>query len=431
MFLKTITWRDALPKIRKVFPEFADAIELLNPPEHYKLYAVKYPYGQNIVDRGTLYLPNAKKQYVPVQHPSIDQEIQDNLAYSLGMPMGIITKNKVELCLDSGTTRAPLSLMHPGRITSLWTVLQPNNSPDRGQLWTLTSGACSTFMLPNIGNMMFHKNIDAKFKKNIPLPKSLHDHYETFVEVTHNTKWYSEIILFSGEWLENNTESEWKLFRYFLYETIWETSTHLRNLGMYNFIFSYLQSQVDRKIDPYIVDTFKHLIAIAAGHRVGFAPAINEDAIPLTELTDIYTSLYNIKQMPIVMTPTFLDKTRNSAVCYSMMYPSLIDFSPKNKRQSTVAHSLEELQFTINHLFQELDKDEFNLSKAPASIYSLTRNTNLEIFHNSPSSSWPIITEAPLMQSKEFRRAFKLYNGLEFPTHSPFFAGCIIVSNRK
>ncbi|NEU34928.1 hypothetical protein GN156_30175, partial [bacterium LRH843] len=89
-------------------------------------------------------------------------------------------------------------------------------------------------------------------------------------------------------------------------------------------IFSVIQNSRNLKPNPYLLDTAKHLFAIALGEVPGYAPQLDDEQLPLRVLQQAYVESYGMKKyVPTILAPVNFSLETKSfpAVYYSLSYP--------------------------------------------------------------------------------------------------------------
>ena len=84
----------------------------------------------------------------------------------------------------------------------------------------------------------------------------------------------------------------WANLNKYLYETAWQQFIYEVNRDTYDMIFSIIQQDRNLKPNPYLTDTAKHLFSKAIGSAPGYAPATNDDSLPISLLQKAYTEIY-------------------------------------------------------------------------------------------------------------------------------------------
>ncbi|WP_267257250.1 hypothetical protein [Coxiella endosymbiont of Ornithodoros maritimus] len=110
----------------------------------------------------------------------------------------------------------------------------------------MTAGARSIFMLANIGDATFHKNLKRDFNVNSLAPKNLVDQWETFKAIAeHEKSKWSLVLIMSGVWIEKmRKDPRWQEFYSILQEfysilleNSWIASSYERNQMFYQYAF--------------------------------------------------------------------------------------------------------------------------------------------------------------------------------------------------
>lgn len=436
------TWKTIRERVARVEPAFAAIVDELNPDRRFPVFLIYLPYGALKGDTQSSYLPDGNQGYYRLSDPHAPADIVKHLGYgSHGSPMGMVLEKQLEYFID---------LRHK-KITIPWLVYSPGHffpfstllGCDSGRIYapngllTVTSGARSTFMLPNIGCNTHHANLKRDF--NIPhqAPKTLYDHWFLFKEIIHSEKlqcdWRSCLIYFSENWVNRlHTDNAWMKLKLYLHETAWRKFEYDRNRIYYDIAFSLIQEKRNLKPNPYLTDTARHLFATALGAVPGYVPACDESALPLSVIQRAFTDSYGLKKyLPTVMQPAhFDDSGRQTAVYYSLQHPATHVFSPKSREVSSTLAEMQELEYIMRVFCEEL-ACEANIC-ADTVIGSIAKSVCFQYFHNK-SDRQGIMTPSAQIPRCDARFAQKPVNmshsGARFAADAPFVRGCIGMSS--
>ncbi|MDO8954570.1 MAG: hypothetical protein Q7V63_06955 [Gammaproteobacteria bacterium] len=430
--VEKLTWKEARKDILKVNPDLAKIIDKLSPGDEYKLIKARYPFGQNILDQGVLHLPSDNGN-ISMNHPEIDPEFHVMLGYNFNtMPMGIVLNKSIELYLTVDSRTIPFSIMKPGKIFALWTVMEMSASAHIGRIWNITAGARSLIMLPKISDAVNFKKIKREFNLSLSAPNDLLDQWNTFSSLANHPTfpqpWEAEVIYFSNKWFDNDKDDDWRLFRYFLMSSAWHATAFLRNQVIFDFTFS-LALEKNLRPNPYISDTTKHLYNIGTGAYPGFVVASDDCAAPISTFQDIFANIYGLKYAPLIVHPGYFSEVDPMKPCYyALQSPSLMDFSPKTKKASSKFEDIGELRSVVNGVTSYILQNKLGLENTP--IYKWAKNTQYDYFHTESDSYGGNILLTKTMPNGDSNILTNMNNfsSLDFPENSPFLRGCIRLS---
>ncbi len=426
-------WQYVRKRVAKVEPAFAKMVDELNPDESFVVYLAYYPYGAIKGDTESTLLPTHQNTYYRISNPDTPQDVLKQLGYSKNSaPFAMLLEKNLELFVELPDEKIsiPWILYSPGSIFPFARILSRKHrrTYDPNGVLTLSSGARSTFMLPNIGCATYHANLQRDFNVQVPTPKSMHEHWNVFREITNsqvlNCDWRSCLLYFGSKWLEKlDSDSAWLPLKLYLHELAWYHCEYQRNRFYYDLSFSIIQKNRNLKPNPYLADTARHLFAIALGAAPGYAPAINDDALPTQAIQQVFTDSYRLdKYDPIILQPTHFNYEQDDMpIYYSLQHPSTHMFSPKSRKISSTLSEMRELHHITNIFSKELAKE--NSLCSDTILSKITSNINFDFFHNKPDRH-QIIQASHLMAQCDTR--FK-YQGQEskFASDSPFVRGCI------
>jgi len=362
--IKKISWSKIRDKVIQVNPEFVSSVDQISPGENFHLYQVSLPYGVEILKNGELYLPTQDGKLERSTSSNISKQLQTDFAYSgRGMPVGVVLNRSVELSISAGERFVPWGMFLPGHIFGLWLNLGPLPSFHPSKIFTITSGARSIFMAPNIGDAAHHKNLRRDYNIRLMPPKRLIDQWAVFKAICEhpavNSEWQTELLLFPNKWIEHiKNDSAWSnLLLYFLKST-WHSSDYRRNQIYYDFALSSAQANRNLRPNPYLVDTLKHLLAMSLGAAPGFSPAQSEQLAPIKTIQKAYLESYVLKNYaPLVFCPaTFNFNHPEHPIYYSLQLPTTLEFSPKPRKLSSTLGDLSELKHITDTFLDELQR---------------------------------------------------------------------------
>lgn len=238
-------------------------------------------------------------------------------------------------------------------------------------------------------------------------------------------------MYFSRHWEYNiKTNPHWSPLKQYLIEKIWQQSHPLSQHKLYNYIFSTFKQQHNLKPNPYIADTAKHLFNIVTGDANAYAPAINDDALPLKCIQQAYTNTYGLTESaPIIMQPTLYNAEKiNLPVYYSLQHPSTFTFSPKSSAGDSILSELRELAH-ITRIYQQAITAPHSLCNDTV-MQSATSGTQFDFYH----TKWDPhgIAQPPQGIFNADNRYIQLHT--QYPDTTPpvdaaFFRGCVRLSS--
>ncbi|MBX3708978.1 MAG: hypothetical protein KIT56_01225 [Gammaproteobacteria bacterium] len=439
-----VSWSDIRKRVANVEPQFAEMVDQLNPDQSFPLFLVYLPYGALKGDTKSSYLPDGKGRYYRLSDPAVPKEIIKHLGYGIGgSPMGMVLEKQLEYFIDfkhKGIT-IPWLIYSPGHFFPFSTILGCDSDPIYAPngLLTVTSGARSTFMLPNIGCNTHHANLKRDFNIQRQAPKSLYDHWFVFKDIiesnTLDCQWRSCLLYFSEKWVKTlHVDKAWMKLKLYLHEAAWQKFAYERNRVYYDIAFSIIQEKRNLKPNPYLTDTARHLFATALGAVPGYVPACDEEALPVKVIQRAFIDSYGLKKyVPTIMQPShFNGGQQHSPVYYSLQHPATRVFSPKSREVSSTLAEMLELEYLMRIFCEELS-DNANVCSDTV-IGEIAKSVIFNYYHNK-SDRHHIMTQSSDISTTDPRFAFVQYSRAStkavFASDAPFVRGCISIKRIK
>jgi hypothetical protein len=437
-----LSWKDVRDKVRSVEPHFAKLVDKINPDASFPLYLAFYPYGELDADTQSTLFPDQQGGFYRLTDANVPNEVMQDLGYSVNnTPLGMVLEKQIEcfVNLKSNKITIPTFIYTPGKIFPLTRILNNKNNRIYAPYGLLcsTAGARSAFMLPNIGCSTNHVLLQRDFKIKTPAPKTLYDHWQIFKEIARskiaNSDWRCCVMYFSEKWIEKiNSDSAWNELKQYLQELAWHQCEYEINRIHYDMIFSIIQQKCNLKPNPYLTDTAKHLFTTALGISPGYAPAVDDSALPVKILQKAFIESYGLKKYtPTVFHPIHYNfETEKYPIYYSLHNPSTLVFSPKSREVSSTLNEIRELEHIMNVFSRELAKDDGMCS--PVSMMNkLAKKIKLNYFH-SKIDSHGIVQLSSEIPANDERFNYLVDRGNSqagFANDGPFVRGCIRISN--
>jgi hypothetical protein len=438
--IQRLFWRDVREAVASVEPGFAKIADQLDPGKDYPLYLANYPYGNLIVERGKCFYPLEDGQLVSIKDVRLPKNMRDDLAYAgTAIPAGIVLNNSIELFLKPKNWVMPWKLYTKGTIFALWGELDSVLSYHPTNIFNITAGMRSVFFIPSIGDIAFHKNLQRDLKIRMSPPKCLLDQWELFVAITRHPElqcdWSSTLLFFSGKWLEKlqSDDPAWAMLHRYLLNYAWNKSGYWRNQQFYDIALSLAQSNRNLKPNPYLVDTEKHLGAIALSAAPGFAPAIDESPGPIALLQKVYLEIYGLKKYaPTIMCPEHfsMNATTRRPIYYSLTHPTTFEFSPKSRKQSSTLRDLRELKHITEIFIEEIKAKKLLIENTAFS--KIPNMVDFDFFHNKPDSYGEIRPTSDMAKEDTWLlHSLSPYKQKDFADAGTFVRGCVRISAKS
>ncbi len=174
-----LTWSEIKEQVSSVHPSLATAINEFDPDDSFKFVKISYRFGQSIMRDCELNVPISKHETSNLNHESVPALVKKQLDYRY-IPIGLILNKKAEVFYESEDRVMPTKIFGAGSMIGLWENFDPEPSKFVKNVWNVSAGARSIFMLPKISNQTFHKNLKDFFHIQSYPPKSQLDHHGIF-----------------------------------------------------------------------------------------------------------------------------------------------------------------------------------------------------------------------------------------------------------
>lgn len=439
-FIVKTHWSEIREQVAKVEPKFSEIVDNLDPDLSFPLFLAYYPYGATDADIESSLFPRSDGSFFRISDSDAPKDIVKHLGYSINStPLGMVLEKEIECYIDLKTEgiTIPWHIYQPGSMFPFARIL--NRISDRvyapNGLLSSTAGARSTFMLPNIGCGANHSNLQRDFNVESPPPKSLYEHWSVFKEIANseaaNTNWRCCVMYFSEKWLSNIHDNPgWNQLKQYLHELAWYRYEWDRNRIYYDITFSMIQKKRNLKPNPYLADTAMHLFATALGAAPGYAPTLDDQALPLDILQKAFVESYGLKKyQPNILQPRhFKFETENHPIYYSLQHPSTHVASPKSRDSSSTLFDIRELDHIMRVYKQELTKK--NALCADTILSQVAEQVTFKYYHNKPDRH-RIVEDSSNIFANDSR--FNYINNsykqekAQYASDAPFVRGCISI----
>lgn len=429
--IQSITWAQARESIQPLNPVLCELIDQVNPGDM-PIYQLSYPFGSTIVHKGLFYAPNDQGNIVPITDSSISNQIQSDLSYSENsLPAGIVLKNSYELYIDTDKKALPIVIPEPGSPFAWWRKFDQKPAFHPNHLFSVQAGARSLFMLANIGDVMFHKNLRRDYNIHRPAPKRIEDQSEIFKEIAQycQSDWRVELIAFSGQWIDHLLhDPSWQPLYLHLLKNTWESSKYERNMIFYDYALSCAQARRNLKPNPYIVDTAHHLLSITLGATPGFKPATDETLGPIRLIQQVYADCYRLKRYaPTMMHPTHFNllDTNSAPVYYSLQHPTTLRFSTPSRKEASTLHDLRELKYISSVFLDELQQQSLGIEDTVVGL--IPKLAHLTFYHTKQDQHGEIELASTLINDDPRLNGYLCDSppSTNFASNGSFLRGCI------
>lgn len=430
--IKKVFWTDIRNIMKTINPVFFELVDKLSPDNKFAMYLVDYGYGDLVGDDDGIFLPTKTGQYVRLDSEYTPPSMLNDLAYGLSnSPLGMFFNKSFEWFLNTSDEQInrtfPIYIDPPGTFFSIGHIINYGYTATHlpnGVLF-VTAGSKSNFMIPKIGCGIMHSRIQKNHNITKSAPRSYHEHADIFQDVVKgnrdNNGWSASVLYFSENWIEKiSKDSAWQEVRDYFYRISNHRSEYAVNSDYYNHVYRVTNKRNNLKSNLLIYETARHLFEILLGAKLGFAPAMDDELLPLSIIQEVYSECYKLEYLPIIAIPAYYNYRDPKPVYYSLQYPSLCSYSPKARNASTTLSDLIAL-IDVVHKYQK----DFTLPIRECKntiLEEVSKITSFNFYH--PATEENSIIKSPEIipyQDERFRGEKR------FPINASFFKGCVSI----
>jgi hypothetical protein len=436
-----LNWNKARDYIINVNPELAAIIDAWDPDDSFGFYKATYRYGDLLSDEGELCLPMHNKGLVLLSDIRVPASIKEDLGYS-SFPISISIQKATEVFIELNQRVIPLALFPMGSLIGLLETLDPIESCCIRNIWTVSIGARSAFMLPKISDTQTHNKLVKEFNLTITKPNTAFEHFEVFKQLARSQKfsdkdWSCDILIMNKKWFERDYKNyHWLMFNDYLNEYMVRYSTYTRNKSTLDIMYQLFVKELadsNRKTFAHLFDTLKHMVSIMVGAAPGFRPVFQEDFIgPFTAIQKVYLDYYGLNYCPTVMAPhhyNFMQDTR--PLYYSISQPTLFESFPRTRKLDSYIDDLYQLKSLFETFITLARKGKFRIEKTL--LENAIKNTHVEYFHTIEEGAYTGIKPVKMMiDSDPTLTSVEVDNKIikmKFPEVSSFVTSCVRLSS--
>lgn len=432
---KVVHWNEIKDQVKAINPEFYELAEEIEVSDNDYLYKLTYSYGCEILKRGVFQFPSKHNTLKKLDEPNLPKEVKEDLDYAFKRtPLAMVLDKSVELFIDTDKKIFPWQILTEGNFFAVFSLLEQSPLFYPAKVFSITSGARNVFMLPNIGNKVLHKNIKNKLQIRQPTPKGLMEHWDIFRSIydhahTKTNEWKSELLLFPKHWIQKlKYNSNYKKLYTHIVNQEWKKTAYLRHKTFYDLALSQAQEVRNLKPNPYLLDTVKHILAVAAGGVAGFQVAANEQMLPLSLIKTVYDDIYKLRsQLPVIFQPGKFSIELNRTTYYSLQLPTTLEFSPKSCKDSSTIHDLCEIKHILNIFIDEINKGQ--LSVEETILGKIAQDVTFRYFHSTKDDCGDVDYSYNIPKYDFIlNKSLKDKPEKQFAATGTFVRGCITIS---
>lgn len=447
--LVQVYWPEVRRYVAKINPIFTELVDKLNfDSKEFPLYIARYPYGASLGGGKGAILPTEEGNLCRLLDIHFSNEIMRNLGYGKNsLPLGLVLDKQMEYCLDLKDQKLtlPMKVYKPGEFFSLNGTLRQQRKYNGYSVHSLSNsffssfaGARSALMLPNITAKANHQRLKYKLKIDHGIPKCLYEHGTLFKAIANSEAlkchWKMELLYFSESWKKSiNENSDWSKIRIYLEDCLYNVSAFEKDHVFYSFLFSLLQQDTGIKSCPFLTDTAHWLFTIASGTVPAYAPATDNEIIPLSTLQYAYSYIYQLEEyLPIIMIPEHFSLNTGLPLYYPLKYPSMPRFPIRSRKSATTLADMRGLDELLN-IFEKIFAQQNNLYYSTI-LGEISRKISFTPFHCDYDKEKIVKStkELPNTDNRFNITAYKLAqkDNPTFPGDASFLKGCIKIQKK-
>lgn len=426
--IQKVSWEEIKHKVKTINPSIYQVIEQITPDDGIPFFLAKYEFGEHFGVKNHAYLPTASGKLEKIDSKHTDNELFEHLGYGKNsLPLGMILDKYCEWHYFGENERIfPDCVQGPGAIFNMQVVFDEDKTIDNNVL-SVSSGALSSFLLPNIGCQRKHVRIQKHFNVSVSAPKSPYEHYQIFKEILHdkNTQpnWYSQILYFSEQFIkEVQSNDKWLKLKLYFSESLRKKITQHTYDASCNDLFLSAKKVNRFRPTPFIMDTAKYIFNICMGSGIGVKPATDDQYFPVQAIQKIYNQCYGLEYTPTLMVPSSLSK-KNDSVYYPLQCPfAKINTFKTNQSNSTLTEleTLKNVLLAYQEEFTEENGDAFG-----SSLYHVSMETEFSFYHYKSTGKQTIKNPLELLEADK-RFTFSHCNDpTSFSSDAKLFRGCV------
>jgi hypothetical protein len=385
-------------------------MESINPADHQALYIGTYLFGEEILGESGL-------------HSAFEE-----LAYAK-VPLMLMLNKTAEMFVDFDDRVFPIHLFEPGKLVGGWDILDQDNPTYHHNMWRLAAGARTVFLVPKVTEYVCHSKMLRLLNiEEESYAHNLFDQGKIFRDIAHapilQCDWRAHVLFFGKGWFDEKNE-KLKPFRYSMLKQGWANTLHVRNHMTFEMMWQLIaQVQAHMRMKPniYVIETVKHILNIATGASLGFAPIKEKDehSLPLASLQSAYLEYYGLKHyIPTFLAPAYL--RGGGTVYYSFLVPTLLSLSPSFNFRNTLEDE-RNIKNLLERFTQELIENHHGC------FDYLMNRMSFDFFHFEADPLYQIHASRDLAEMNPLFSYYPQDKTRIFCENGPFIRSCIQIT---
>ena len=424
-----VSWHEVKHLVRAVNPSLYQVIERVCPNPNIPFYLAHFSFGAHFGIKNHAYLPTAEGKIEKIDSKYTENALFQDLGYGKNsLPLGMILNKYCEWHqFGENEYIIPDCVQGPGAIFNMQVVFDEDQTIDNNVL-SVSSGALSSYLLPNIGCTRRHSKIQKHFNVSTPAPKSPFEHHLIFKQIQDSigfSDWSSQILYFSEQFInEVKNNDDWLRVKLYFSEALRKKITQ----GVYDSSCNELflsAKKINRfRPTPFIMDTAKYIYNICLGSGIGVKPTTDEQYFPVGTIQKIYNEYYGLEYIPTVMVPATLQE--NDSVYYPLQCPfSKINTFKTNQSNSTLTEleSLKNVLLSYQDEFTEAHSDAYG-----SPLYHVSKQTEFSFYHYKAQGSSFAKNSLELLNGDERFSFIYDQSNKNFSSDAKLLRGCVKLS---
>lgn len=432
-YIRELTWAEARDDVHKVCAEITTIIDNINPGKDLTFISVKYPFGANIVHKGTANITSYDSSIIPITDSQLPAAIRNKLNYNL-VPLGIVVKGGIEVFAETDSRIFCVAAWRQGFDIGIWEYF------DWRTPYGVTAGARSLYLLPKVTLSQGHKQLKRKYDITCPPPKQSFDHWNVLKQIANSPKfkenWECEVLYLTKNWIEKFKldDPHWNKLHNYILQRGWAHSDYARKKSIFDIVWQSFSKSIHSKgvkANSYVIDTLKHLAFIGLGVLPASQPTIGSNIlVPSNELQHIYAEIYGLNDyIPTIMQPGYLSfDNATRPVYYTLQTPTLLESVPQSRNMVSLIDNIRELKELADHFLVEAFDPHLKIKNI--SISKLINQLKFEFFHEESYAYGKDIRPSHEMPDKDPTLLYMSGNrgNRKFADKSPYLHGCVRIS---
>ena len=446
--IESYAWHEIRERIASVNQALAEVIDQLTVDSSYRLYVMKYQYGDMISKNMRLHLPIYTRHHAQVMLDDdlVPVELQHALSYNqLRAPVGMPLTKQAEYYFPYQDARtAPFGMLRPGHLAFMTWLFEHTEQTLPYPLVDLSAGARSVYLIPKVSNQAGHHQLTKHFGIKAREPEDVYQQWPVFRDLAHSKNfaepWNLEMVFFGAEWFSKLEDSSyaWQAWRDYLLHHALLNIRQMRYQVFWNSVFAQVRVAVNARVSANVSESVKHLFAILTGCAPGLVPVKDSTTLPIQGIQSAYVDVYKaLRHEPIMMQPTPINLfagREEQSLYYSFAHPVMPDFWPRKSEGYSLISDLSEVAFLLPRFIKQAVKQ---LEPIPEYHYLIERleAAQFDFYHSATDrhadikGTEEILTDDPGFNDIAY--ASPKLDRLKFPDSGSFIKGCVRISRKS